>query len=379
MSASGQGSAIYATFIDRKNKREYPVEPRVTSLSFGADARQFTAAFDFEIQFGPYEQLDINSHDFVEFWFWNGNKKHQVGVGFTEDFVKKTNASGNVIQGNGRDFLAQLMAFPFKARLYKNGPSYKQFLNSAVQDTYIIEYLKFRNRSTNIIDLGIYTGPMIFTDSATAPRAQVIQEYADLAMNLIYQDRLGRLVVYGRKSRQLKSDIVGQTLDAQGDLNVVDMQIRQNYSKVYSSCSVLFQGQDNLDSPSPTATVASSAVFNSDPRAKGLSQPLIKIFSTQDLVGTAGSQSADFRRNELAASFIRKSNQNLSMVVVIADSPFYQTNSGQHIPYEIGQIWKIKNDSYKINSDHKLVGIHYQQSSDQLQVQLAFVEPDTLS
>jgi len=377
MSGSGQGPAIFATFIDRRNLVEYSIQPKVNVLGFNSDMRRFTGAFEFEVEFGADESVDINSHDFVEFYFFMGSQKFQIGVGFIEDFVKKTSAAGNVLQGNGRDLLAQLMLFPYKERVYQSGLTYREFLTTALDNTYIPTYLKFRNRPTSIVDLGMFNGPMIFTDVATSQRAQVVQEYAELAQNIVYLDRLGRMVVYGRDSRSLGD--TKQTLSSYGDSNVIDISVRQNFSKAYTEVSVIWQGEENLSLGLINHnSVPSSIQKNFDPRLKNMYQPLYKVYSAQDLVGLAGNVGALARIESLAKAAVRKSSQNLSMPIVTVDSPYWVSSTGKLVPYEIGQIWTIRSDAFKINSPHKLVGIDYKQEASSTIVQLAFVEPDTI-
>lgn len=377
MSNSGQGPVIYANLIDRKNRIDYVVQPKIKQLSYGTDMRQFTGAFDFEIQFGPFEKVSINSHDYIEFFFYLGNQKHQIGVGFIEDFVKHTSAEGNVFQGNGRDLLAQIMLFPFKTRTYKNGISYQQFLNLSLENTYLLDYLSMKNRSSNVVDFGMYKKQMIFTDVITAPRAQIVQEYAELAQNLVYQDRFGRMVVYGRSHRNAGATNV--TLNAYSDHNVDDMMIRENFSKVFSEASVIYQGQELLDlSDIKRTSAASSIQKNSDPRAAGLNQPTYKIFSAQDLVGLAGQKSDVSRIDDIAKGIIRKSNQFLSQPVVISNAPYYVDTSGKKFAYEVGQVFRLISTAHNVNDLYKVAGIHYEQNDSQTKVQIAFVEPDTL-
>jgi hypothetical protein len=374
--SAGPASAIFTTFIDRKNKREYTSQPGTTSINFNSDMRQFTGAFDFEVEFPRADRPNINSHDFLEFWTYVKGTRQQLGVGFVEDFVKDTSPSSYLFQGNGRDFLARLMNSPFKTRVVQNNYSFAAFLRDSVSDTYLKEYLAYRNRPAELVDRGLYTGPMIFRDVATSPRASVIQEYAELANNLIYQDRLGRMVAYGRDSRN--TGRTECTLSGEGDENVSKFIERQNYSKVFSASTIIWAGEENLDTTAIAANAVNSRLFlNTDPRAAGLNQPTMKTFSSQDIVSLGGA-AVESRIDSMAKATIRKSNQNLSMPVLTVESPFWRGPKGERLLYETGQIWRLRSQAYGLDAEYKLVGIQYQQNSASLSLQLAFLEPDTL-
>ena len=378
MSKSGTNSAIECAFIDRVNKKYYSEQPKyISSITYSTDIRQMSSSFDFEIQYGRDKVPDIKSHDFVEFFTTINGQKHQIGVGIIEDFVKKISSKGAVFQGNGRDFLSQLFYLPFKVNLNKEGNSFLHIINEAIDGCYLLDYLKFKNFDQSVKDYGLFHGPMLFKSTITQMKAAVLQEYADLAQNIIYQDRLGSLCVYGRSYRN--SFRTNQTLNCESDFNVVDVVEKQNYSKVLSESLLIWAGEENLNKQQIKAgRLPSSWKQNTDERAKYLNQPFYHVYSAQDLMVFEGAKTDTKRIEELASAFLRKSNQNLSQIVITVDAPYFQGDGNFKLHYEIGQIWNIKSTNLKINREYKLAAIHYQQQAESLSIQLGFVEPDTL-
>lgn len=366
-------AALQATFINRAAGAEYTSLPGASSLTYNTDMRLFTDSFDFEVKFGRKQSVQINSHDFVEFYFLLDGVKFQVGVGFVETFKQHATADGYVFQGNGRDLLGQLIDIPFKEQLHWPGLTMKSFLPKALSNSaYVYEYLNFRNRSIEIVDRGAYPSGMLFTSTAMVNRGAVIEEYAELAMNRVYLDRLGRVTVYGRAN--VADLVVNETISHEGDLNTLDLVKTDDYSKVYSEVTIFVaEGEANLD----LSKISSPLYKNTDPRVAHLYRPYYKTMSSSDLVklGGVGVRSLQDR---VAKSTIRKANQNIGSVQVRMAVPYYVNLSGTKIPYEIGQNWNLKSDAFGINNQMKLIGIGYRQEAHSLDVQLAFVEPDTV-
>lgn len=372
---SGAPPILRANFINRRTGLSYTSQPASTTISFNTDMRQFTDAFDLEVEFKIEDKVKIMSHDFVEFFYEFSGQKFQVGVGFLEDFVETTSNSKISIQANGRDLLGQLINVPFSEQLhYNSGVSIEVFAQKSLTGSYVEQYLKLKGMTGMVLNQGAFKGPLLIRTTADQKRGAVLQEYADeIAMNLIYLTRRGRMAIYGRDFRNGVS--TGKTLNHFGDKNVLDFVRRRNFSKVISEARVAYSGgEGNLDinkMPSP--------VFkNTHPDVSHVYQPFFKVFSSSDLVTLSGQYNVQDRIAAVAKSIIRKSNQNISPVVIKASNPFHTDSFGVMTAYEVGQNWRIKSDVYDINRDMKLAGINYQQNPSSSEFQLMFVDIDTL-
>lgn len=365
-------AAIQATFINRRTKAEYTSVPGPSALTYNTDMRLFTDSFDFEVRIGRNTLIDIRSHDFVEFYFVLDGQKFQIGVGYLETFKQHASADGYTFQGNGRDLLGQLISIPFREQIYWQNLTMMAALPKAISNSaYVYEYLRLRNLSASIIDRGAYKGGMLFSSSAMVNRAAVIEEYAELAMNRVYLDRLGRITIYGRN--KVNDLPISETLSHEGDLNVIDFIKTDDYSKVISEATIFVaSGEANL----ALSKIPSPTFVNTDPRVQHLWQPFYKVMSSSDL--TKLMIDAKILQDRIAKAAVRKSNQHIGSVVVRAAQPYYLNSKGAKTPYEVGQNWNVKSDAFGINGQMKLVGIGYRQEPANLDVQLAFVEPDTL-
>lgn len=367
-------AAIQATFINRRTNQEYTSLPVPNAVTYNTDMRMFTDSFDFEVRFARDVVVDILSHDFVEYYFTLDGKKFQIGVGFLETCKSQASAEGYVLRGNGRDLLGQLIDIPFKRNLRQEQMSISRFLQTeALKDSYINEYLSFRNRSNQVVDRGAYKGVLQFATTAEVKRGSVVQEYADLAMNEVYLDRMGRPTIYGRAN---SADLqVPQTLSHEGDLNVIGLIKTDDFSKVYSEVTIaVVQAELNLDN----SNLKSRLWKNTDTRVSHVYRPYYKTYGTADLVKTGGTAGVELLQERLAKSIIRKGNQNIGSVVIRAAQPYYVAVDGSKLPYEVGQNWSVKSTAFQIDKQMKLVGIGYRQEPGNLDVQLAFVEPDTV-
>lgn len=372
-------AAIQATFINRATKTEYTSLPAPSSCTYNTDLRLFTDSFDFEIKFPRDMQIDVRSHDFVEFFFMLGGAKFQIGVGFIETLKSHAAADGYTFQGNGRDLLGQMIGIPFKENLHANELTMMNFLPLALGgNSYVYEYLRFRNLSNKIVNRGAYPKLLQFSSTAMVNRGAVIEEYADLAMNRVYLDRLGRVTVYGRPN--VDDLLIPETITHEGDPNVVDLVKTDDFSKVLSEVTVFFvAGQANVD----INKNESPAYKNTDPRVSHIYQPYYKTLTIPDLTKLDGRPEGNqvaviALRDRVAKSIIRKSNQSIGAIVVRTPKPFYTNLAGVSTPYEIGQNWTIRSESFGISEVMKLVGIGYHQESMSLDVQLAFVGKDTV-
>lgn len=375
-------SWLNATFINRRTGQTY--ESKTVSsnggevlpgaLSYTTNMQQLAGAFELEILFDRTDRPDLRSHDFVEFWFDLNGTRHQVGVGFMEKFNKKQTSSGLMVQANGRELIGQMISLPFKIQQRYDNYLLTRFVDKICmgEGVYLTEYLKFRNRSDAAVDRGSYRWPMLFVTSAESNRGGVIQEYAELSIACVFQDRLGRVCIYGRNAMD---DLrIPQVLRDFGDPESGEFTIVEDYSKVFSEATVMVPNEGNVDLPN----VFSPCFKNSDPRVKHIYQPLYKTLAIADLISLGGQQDVKSRQEALAKSLIRKSNQNIDNVVVQMTKPFYTTATGEKIPYEMGQNWGLYSDFWGIDTEMKLAGLSYNQQPNALDVQLSFLGKDTL-
>jgi hypothetical protein len=388
--AGGPVIPIQATFINNESGAlvENDTVPVLSKLNFTTDVRQFSGAFDLEVELALDEDFDVSSHDFVEFWFLANGAKHQIGVGFLEDFVGDDTPQSAVWQGNGREFAGQLINVPFRKQI-QSVTSYENFIRTGIAQSYIPKYAAFRSLTD------VLSGPNRFAGNITAITQQtmmvgaLIQQYADLVLNVAYQNRLGQLEIYGRGTDAVALPLgtaIGALCKGFGQTNVTDMQVRQNFSKIFSECTVFWSAsQAYIDGGNPTLN--SQRFTNSDPRVAQIYQPSMKVFSADDLGNLAGGVSASQRIDQVARSEIRRSMQNVNAITVTTPYPFYtppvnqsgiQITNPKVIPFEVQQLWRIRNERRNIDQVMRLVGIHYAQDASSLEVQLAFVEPDTL-
>ena len=366
-------TALYANFINRRTGQEITEVPLVNRISLNKDIRQLCDSFDFDFIYRLSDSIDLKSHDFVEFYFIMDNAKFQVGCGFIEDFVKETSANTHRFQANGRDFLGQLFNLPFLKAKPFDQTTISKFTDYCLTDAYLPEYLGIKGITRKVIDKGAFTGPIIVPELTDAKIGPVLQHTADEVFNLVYQNRFGQVVIWGRSSLDdLKTN---QVISEYSDDNSMKLVLRENYSKVFSEVKVLYTGGEaNID----YQTTPSNPVFNSDPKARQIFQPEVRSFQTSTLITTSGAVSLQNKKDQLAASILRKSNQNLTQVVISCNNPFYVAADGTKIPYEVNQLWKIDAPSYKINEEMRLVGIGYTQDEASLKVELLFIGKDTL-
>jgi hypothetical protein len=208
------------------------------------------------------------------------------------------------------------------------------------------------------------------TDSKRAP---VLQQTADEIFNVVFQNRFGQLVIWGRDSLDdLDSNLILKDI---GDTNIMHFTLRENYSKVYSEVKVLYTGGEaNVD----YANSPSKPVANLEPRALQIYQPEIRTFQMSTLITTSGQQTLQYKKENLAASILRRSNQNLAQVVIKTNNPYYLGAGGIKIPWEVNQLWQINSVKHKLNEKMRLVGIGYSQDANGLSVELCFIGKDTL-
>lgn len=386
---------IYSTFINRRDGTETTTVPILNRVSINKDIRQLCDSFDFDISYRLSETIDLRSHDFVEFYFLiddrtaalynKGVTKFQIACGFVEDFMKETDSTGHRFQGTGRDFLGQLFNVPFlKAKAFDSttlSAFVKYIINSnfpvggAEQHLYLAEYLNFRNIARQVVNKGAYTGPVVIPELTDSKIAPILQQIVDEIYNVVYQNRHGQVVIWGRDF--LADMDTGLTLRDYQDSNVQRFVVRENYSKVFSEVQVQYTGGANNVDYNIKDTV-SQRQFNSDSRARQIFQPEIRTFQTSTLITTSGTVDLQDKTRAFAKSILRKSNQNLSMPVITTNYPYFVQADGSKIPYEINQVFTLESTRYSIREKYRLAGIGYSQDDQSLTCQLMFVLYDSL-
>lgn len=386
---SDNKSAIYCTFINRRNGQAITSVPLVNHISINVDITQLVSTFDFDVMFRLNEKIDLKSHDFVEFYYLDSGKKHQILCGFIEDFVKTTSSSSLKFQANGRDFLGQFLDIPFIAPKPIDVTSLVALTTKIIDQTYDIEgdpngtyikeYAKIKNRPRTVIDNGAYKSTVIVPELSDSKVGPILQSIADDVITVVYLNRFGQVVLWGRDidgvdGANVNSSDTGLTLKDVGDTNVLDFTLRENFSKVFSVVKVqIVSGEANLG-----FYQGSSSVFNTNKKALQIFRPEIRSFQTSTLVTTAGNKAPDTKRLQLAASVMRRSNQNLEKVVIKTSQPYHIGASGIKTPWEVNQLWNIQSKLHGLNEKMKLSGIGYQQQPEGLNVELCFIPKDSL-
>jgi len=366
-------SILRANFINRRTGSVISSVPISNNISLNLDMRQFTDSFDFDFLYKRNQNIDLRSHDFVEFFFKDQDSgiPFQVSCGFIETITSDTGPTTHRYQANGRDFLGQLFNLPFLVAKPFDNISLIQFARFCLQGSYLETYFKYKGLQQLVVDRGVYPGNILIPELTDAKRGPVLQQTADAVYNAIYMDRFGRMNIYGNSNRLQFSQSLNNILSEFGDRNVESMQLRRDYSKVFSEVKVLYTGGENNVN---YALQQGAHVYNSDPDAANIFNPEIRTFQTGDLITTApGNNEIGNRMNLLAASIVRKGNQNLRQFVVKTNQPFYVDSKGVKTWYEKGQVWKIYHQSQNFNDQMMLAGIGYVQDAEKLSVQLLFV------
>jgi hypothetical protein len=366
------------TFLKRTGRSysEYPSVPIASSLSYSTDVRQFSGSFDFQIELAVGESFLPRSHDAVEFWVQVDGTRRPIGVGFIEDLADDSDERHTDLKANGRELLGQLINLPFKVHPHYKDQSLEIFTRFALNDgggTYLADYLKFRGIGQPTLNQGAYANALLVVTNNFLKKAAVIQEYAELAQNLIYQNPRGQVEIYGR---QTATNPLGTLSRKAGQTNVNHIRKADNFSKVVSECTVMWaSSEQDVD----RNNLVSPLVKNPDARVAHIYQPETRVFSSGDLLALAGRQDAEFRVRNLAKSIIRRSMANIGAVTVVLSEPFHtDPKSGKKTIFRVMQDWHVLDPTKGLDKTMRLAGIHYGQDASQLSVQLAFVEPDTL-
>lgn len=385
---SGTASPIQMTFLKRVGNTysEYPAVPVASSLNYSTDVRQFSGAFDFSLSLGNGETFVPGSHDLVEFWVEieqagprSSDKvipktRHQLGVGYLEDFVNDSSESTSDLKANGRDLIGQLVSLAYSGEhLVHHNESLISFTQVSLLNTYLANYLKFRGGLPLINDQGAYPHSLLVVTGNSIKRGATLQNYAELAINLMYQNPRGQVEIYGKQSGNPSP--IGVLCRLPGKSNVSHIRLIDNFSKVVTQCTTQWS---TAEEHVKLSKLTSNLVKNTDPRVTHIFQPETKIFSAGEMVSLAGNQTASTRIQSIAKSTIRRSMANVGAVTIVVSEPFYTDEVGNKTVFRVMQDWHIQDPKKGIDKTMRLAGINYSQDFSQQTVQLAFVEPDTL-
>lgn len=376
---SGTAPILYARFFNKELDDYYEESVIPEKINFQTDIREFTGSLDLSYKVGSESDLRrVRSNDFAEFYFYlPDGSKHQVGVGYLEDYVRKTTPTEMVASFNGRELIAQIMKPPFAKTQHFTAMSLFNFVENAVKGEYLGQYCTFKNISP-VLGIQNYKQKMRMSTDLTQTKGALIQQYAELAINLVYQNRLGQVVIYGGRNA---NDSLGVLKKGH---NIDDIEIKGSYSKAISEVVTFFSSsQADLDSNK----VNSPTILNKDKRVRGkIYSPTYKTFSSNDL--QVFSVTPDVRIKQIANALIRQSNSHLASVIVSVSTPYF-LEDGEAIAYECGQVWTLVSDmkefetsEYPDGTDKTsmiLAGIHYGQDEGNLNIQLLFVEKGTLT
>lgn len=387
--------SAFTAFLDSVNPLSQEVSnsvaPTPSTLNYSIDLFQFTDAFDFTISLAKDESFNVRSHDFVEFFiFVNGTEKHQIGVGLIESITKETTAIKRTLKANGRDLLGQFINLPFNVQLKQEPLSLRRFVDRMIQDSYIEEYLAFRNPSiSKVRDLGSFQPQMLFMSDLEQKKAQVLQQYSELAINLVYMNRLGQVEILGRAGT-FGSTAPATTREPIGILrkgeNVESFTVVENYTEVFSEFTLFYSSGEAIQDRN---TQPGKRFENTDPRVAGhIFQPEYRTFNTADLTVLGGEVNFNRRIEDIARSLIRKSNRNLNSVIATSSEPFFLLADGTEKAYQLGQLFVLQSDEREFTSRSRpdgtdtvrmvITGINYTQSETSIGIQLKFSEVDTL-
>jgi len=383
------------SFLDSVNplsqKVSNDVAPTPSALNYSTDIFQFTDVFDFTVALAPDENFEVRSHDFVEFVFFeNGTTRHQIGVGVIEGLTKETTPTQRILKANGRDLMGQFMNIPFNVQLQREPLSLRRFVDRMIRSSYLQEYLNFRNPGINKIrDLGSFQPQMLFMSDLEQKKAQILQQYAELAINLVYMNRLGQVEILGR-SGTFGSTAPTTTRNPIGNLikgeNVEIFIVGQNYTNVFSEFTLFYSSGEAIQDIN---TQPGSRFVNTDPRVTNhIFQPEFRTFNTADLITIGGEVNFTRRIRDVAKSLIRKSNRDLNSVVTSVSEPFFLLEDGTERAFQIGQLHILQSNEREFTTRERpegtdtvrmiLTGINYNQNESNVDVQLRFNEVDTL-
>ena len=390
---SGQAARATAPFSGGRNNRD--VAPVPTNLNYNTSIRAFTDAFSLTVELTEDENFDIGSHDFVEFFFEMDNPadgfkaRHQIGVGFLEKFNKQTSAATSNIQANGRDLFGQFLFAPFTKPIAGQTKTLKTFINDVISGSYLDIYFGFRgDGKSKLVDKGLFSRTMLFRSDLEEKKGETLQKYAELAINLLYMNRLGQVEVIGKPGTtgstagRLPNPVLGELKKG---LNIDDIVVIQDFTNVFSQFTVFWVSGQAEQSRN---TLPSQTFTNDDPRVAHIDKPGFRTFSMGELKDLGGSVNAINRLQDIAKSIMRKANAGINSVVVVTADPYFTNANGTQIPYVIGQKWRIRSNEAEFTSANQpkgtdsiemiLDGINYSQNPNNQQIQLRFVEEDTI-
>lgn len=374
------GVKIEAEFYSRSENAFYESTIIPSSISYQKDLRMFSGSFDLTFAYNNDQDVaQIQSHDFVVFSYALPNgRKHQIGVGYLDDEVTKTDAQSSVATFNGLELIGQLMDNPFAKSDQFRKTTLLNFIREAVKGEYIDLYAKVSGVDP-VFGINNYRGNARLSRDLTQTKGALIQQYADEAINMVYQNRLGQVVLYGGSNPSTSKGVIKKGVHFEA------ITQKKTLSKVYSEVITFYSDtQANLDQNK----VKSPTVLNDDPRVRGvIRKPTYKTFTASDL--NVFDVSPEQRIADVAKSMIRRGNSYLSQYIINIDLPYHTDYlTENYIPYELGQLWTLVSDKKEFKTSKfpsgvesvtlELVGFHLNQNEDSTSYQLMFIEPGTL-
>lgn len=368
--------------------------PTPAVITYNTDLTAFTDVFSMDVELAPDETFDVKSHDFVEFIVEVPNpapgvdKNHQIGVGFLEQMQRKTSKDAVRIMANGRDLFGQFMFAPFSTPI-RQELTLINFMQQVIRGSYLQKYMDLRQKGkTKIRNLGAFTVPMFFRSDLEQKKGAMVEEYAELAINLVYMNRLGQAEIYGRTGN-VGASAAARSPKSIGVLakgsNVDDMLTIQNFTQVMSEITIFWT---SAQAEQERNTMPSSTFKNTDPRVKHIDKPGFRTFNTSDLVSLGGNVNAEARIRDVGKSLLRKSMRSINQVVVMVSDPYFTFANGTQQPWVVGQKWTLQSTEPEFitasapngtdRTEMILAGINYQQNADGQQFQLKFIEEVTV-
>jgi hypothetical protein len=381
-----RSSTISLNAINRQTLENFEIQPIASQINVKLNVFNFSDPFDISIQVPLDKKPKIKSHSFVEFFVDVNRAPFQIAAGYLEDFVTTSDSDKITMSANGKTLIGQLMNSNFKKTLYAENSELGSFINATVKGEYVEQYNKLKGRSGMIIDNDYNRATFLASSDQFQMKGQIIERYCKLSCTLIYQDRLGRIVLTGNDHSFTQP--LGRLIWAKNRSNIKSLNIRENFSETYSSATIFYtQSEAQTD----VNAAASVQYQNTDPRVKGvISRPYYETFNVSDIQHFAGKITPEARMSQIARSSIRISNRKINQVIISTDTPyFFDTVKREFIPYELLQVWEIESDQNDLTDIDNpngtnvvkmiLTGIDYSATEDALDVQLQFTDFNTLT
>lgn len=369
-------------------------EGSVPDFNFKTDMFNFSDVFDFKVGFPKGADVNIKSHDFVEFGYFvkkdNSIKdiesaKYQIGVGYICKFQDSESPTGITFNANGRDLLGRLIDVPFRKSLIVEKQTLTQIFSDICKGEYVESYARMNNRKGFISEDEAYKGVMLYKVSSEQLKGRILQRYTnELALNVSYSDHNGIIVLRGRKKKA--TSLEGNLFDYGNKKNISNIVVLNDYDSSFSDAVITYSSAEKNVSD---ANKIGNPIKNLDKRVDGIvDRRLIETINIGEAKDFAGNVDPKSRVNEIANHKIRISNRNLNSIAIQVNLPFVLNDQGQIQFFRVGQFWRINSYRKKFKTSEKpegvkaiemlLAGINYSSSVNGHTFELLFVEPDTV-